>query len=64
MFVKKLPTSRPDAPTRGLALDARVHEALQCYVSLLETLCRESPYNWFNFFDFWATDDADFPAPP
>ena len=22
----------------------------------LEALCREAPYNWFNFFDFWADD--------
>ena len=28
----------------------------------LEALCREAPYNWFNFFDFWAEVDAD--APP
>ena len=20
----------------------------------LEALCREAPYNWFNFYDFWA----------
>jgi predicted LPLAT superfamily acyltransferase len=24
------------------------------YVSRLEHYCREAPYNWFNFFDFWA----------
>ena len=24
------------------------------YVAALERLCRDSPYNWFNFFDFWA----------
>ena len=44
-------------------VDTRVREALQRYVSLLETLCRESPYNWFNFFDFWAIDGADRPVP-
>ncbi|MEO5696057.1 MAG: acyl-CoA synthetase [Burkholderiaceae bacterium] len=38
------------------SVDERVHEALQRYVELLESLCRESPYNWFNFFDFWAPD--------
>jgi predicted LPLAT superfamily acyltransferase len=31
------------------------------YVAILEALCREAPYNWFNFYDFWA-DDA--PAAP
>jgi predicted LPLAT superfamily acyltransferase len=41
--------------------DRLVREAVLRYVALLEALCLESPYNWFNFFDFWA-DDAD--APP
>ena len=40
------------------SVDRSVREALERYVALLETLCRESPYNWFNFFDFWADDDA------
>lgn len=31
------------------------------YVALLEALCREAPYNWFNFYDFWA---GDVPTPP
>jgi predicted LPLAT superfamily acyltransferase len=44
-------------------VDQRVHEAMQRYVALLESLCRESPYNWFNFFDFWAAE-ANLPAPP
>ncbi len=54
---------RDSADTGGQDLDARVQDAMQRYVTLLETLCRESPYNWFNFFDFWATDAADRPAP-
>lgn len=37
-------------------VEQRVREATQRYVALLESLCRESPYNWFNFFDFWADD--------
>ena len=37
-------------------LEARILAVLQRYVSLLEALCIESPYNWFNFFDFWAPD--------
>jgi predicted LPLAT superfamily acyltransferase len=24
------------------------------YVERLEDYCREAPYNWFNFYDFWA----------
>lgn len=27
--------------------------ARETYVRKLDTLCRETPYNWFNFFDFW-----------
>jgi len=36
--------------------DNRLQEALQAYVQRLEALCREAPYNWFNFFDFWNED--------
>jgi predicted LPLAT superfamily acyltransferase len=28
-------------------------EVVQRYARRLEDLCRESPYNWFNFYDFW-----------
>jgi predicted LPLAT superfamily acyltransferase len=35
------------------------HAALAAYVGCLERHCRASPYNWFNFYDFW--DHA--PAP-
>jgi predicted LPLAT superfamily acyltransferase len=41
--------------------DDAVRVAMQRYVSTLEALCREAPYNWFNFYDFWA--DADTPIP-
>jgi predicted LPLAT superfamily acyltransferase len=54
---------RPEAKVPAADVDQRVREALQRYVLLLEALCRESPYNWFNFFDFWA-DDGDVPKPP
>jgi predicted LPLAT superfamily acyltransferase len=38
--------TRPDAPeTTRLITD---------YVERLEHYCRSAPYNWFNFFDFWA----------
>jgi predicted LPLAT superfamily acyltransferase len=33
--------------------DAVVRATLQKYVAALERHCRASPYNWFNFFDFW-----------
>lgn len=35
-----------------------IQEALARYVALLETLCRASPYNWFNFYDFWAENSC------
>ncbi|MBM4201445.1 MAG: lipid A biosynthesis acyltransferase [Gammaproteobacteria bacterium] len=28
-------------------------EVVQRYAQRLEELCREAPYNWFNFYDFW-----------
>lgn len=42
-------TQRCDANER----ERRIHSAVCGYVALLETLCREHPYNWFNFHDFW-----------
>lgn len=52
-------------PPRGAgaqaAQDEAVAEAMRRYVRHLEALCRETPYNWFNFFDFWA--DASNPNP-
>ena len=29
-------------------------DVVQRYAGRLEALCREFPYNWFNFYDFWA----------
>lgn len=36
--------------------NARILAAQDRYVALLESLCRQAPYNWFNFYDFWADD--------
>jgi hypothetical protein len=41
--------------------DAAVRAGLERYVATLEALCREAPYNWFNFYDFWA-DAAPLPS--
>lgn len=35
---------------------AQLEAAQQAYVARLEALCREAPYNWFNFHDFWHED--------
>jgi predicted LPLAT superfamily acyltransferase len=47
---------RERTPGGAAAQEERIQRAMRTYVALLESLCRESPYNWFNFFDFWATD--------
>jgi len=31
-------------------------QALESYVACLERHCRAAPFNWFNFYDFWADD--------
>jgi predicted LPLAT superfamily acyltransferase len=33
---------------------ALVEETLRHYVARLEHHCRSAPYNWFNFYHFWA----------
>jgi predicted LPLAT superfamily acyltransferase len=33
--------------------DAAVRTAVERYAELLDRHCRNDPYNWFNFFDFW-----------
>jgi predicted LPLAT superfamily acyltransferase len=35
-----------------------IREAVLAYAARLEALCRESPYNWFNFYDFWREESA------
>ncbi len=52
-------------PAGAAGVEDAIAAALRRYAALLESLCRESPYNWFNFFDFWADDAAtDTAAPP
>jgi predicted LPLAT superfamily acyltransferase len=31
-----------------------IEDTMRRYVERLEHYCRTAPYNWFNFFDFWA----------
>ena len=40
--------------TGRVDVDASVH----AYARWLETACTRAPYNWFNFYDFWAEHDA------
>jgi predicted LPLAT superfamily acyltransferase len=37
-----------------VSTELAIKEAIGAYAGVLEGLCRETPYNWFNFFDFWA----------
>jgi predicted LPLAT superfamily acyltransferase len=37
---------------------ARARELLEAYVRELEAGCRRVPYQWFNFYDFWAPATA------
>lgn len=34
--------------------DEPIEDTMQRYVARLEHYCRSAPYNWFNFYDFWA----------
>lgn len=38
--------------------DAAIDAAICRYAVLLEHYCRQAPYNWFNFFDFWQPGSA------
>ena len=56
------PASRDDT-------ELAVQQALLRYVRMLESHCRETPRNWYNFFDFWAgspgpQDTVHASAPP
>lgn len=42
--------------------EAAIAAAQDRYAQRLEHFCRQAPYNWFNFFDFWATPERN-PAP-
>jgi len=59
-FVELADFSALDAASSAgaAARDAAVRAALERYVATLEALCREAPYNWFNFYDFWADATA------
>jgi hypothetical protein len=45
-------------PADPAAREALVRTTVAAYVQRLEALCREAPYNWFNFYDYWHEDAA------
>ncbi len=40
--------------TAAADADAAIARAMSRYVERLEHYCRAAPFNWFNFYDFWA----------
>lgn len=44
----------PARETRPADARAWRDEIMRLYAAKLEALCREAPYNWFNFYEFWA----------
>lgn len=46
------------APADPAEREALVQRTVADYVSRLEALCREAPYNWFNFYDYWHEDSS------
>ncbi|MBS0366410.1 MAG: acyl-CoA synthetase [Proteobacteria bacterium] len=55
MFHQIADFSRPDPAGR----DAAVRAAVTRFAALLEDCCRSDPFNWFNFYDFWAPAGED-----
>ncbi|MFY9512496.1 MAG: acyl-CoA synthetase, partial [Rubrivivax sp.] len=45
-------------PADPAARERLVQAAIADYVRRLESLCREAPYNWFNFYDYWNEDSV------
>jgi predicted LPLAT superfamily acyltransferase len=42
-----------ESEERSAALSTAVDSAIEHYVARLEHYCRDAPYNWFNFYDYW-----------
>lgn len=40
------------------ARDVALQGVCQRYATWLEAACREAPYNWFNFYDFWTMESS------
>jgi predicted LPLAT superfamily acyltransferase len=38
---------------RTAVTSAAIDSAIERYVARLEHYCRDAPYNWFNFYDYW-----------
>ena len=51
MFVKK---NTVDFTCSRKEREERIVQAATDYAKNLEELCKAHPYQWYNFFDFWA----------
>jgi len=49
-FEKLFDPEGVDRASRDRAIDA----AVRAYAARLEHYCRQAPFNWFNFYDFWS----------
>jgi len=38
--------------------EKHIHEACAAYARFLETYCLQHPYQWYNFYDFWALPES------
>ena len=52
MFVHKSKISRLQSLTKKERL-IQCHEMVRSYAALLETHCKNHPFQWYNFYDFW-----------
>jgi predicted LPLAT superfamily acyltransferase len=43
-----------DLSRAGRGREQLVRESMEKYAARLEHYCREVPYNWFNFYDYWS----------
>lgn len=46
----------PGGPTPRAQREQAIAASTDRYAARLEAICREYPYNWFNFHDFWAEE--------
>jgi predicted LPLAT superfamily acyltransferase len=37
--------------------ETRIEELARCFAGRLESYCKHYPYQWYNFFDFWAREE-------
>jgi predicted LPLAT superfamily acyltransferase len=43
-----------EVPSGDSTRETAVAQYAQAFADRLEHWCRQAPYNWFNFYDFWA----------